>query len=137
MSRFVLDASLTLAWCFEDEVSPLADSVLDSLGVEGALAPAIWPLEVANALLVAERRKRMSRARMSGVLRIVKNLPVTVDDARPDRAFEGLLDLARAHGLSVYDASYLELALREGLPLATLDDGLQRAARQTGVKLVP
>jgi predicted nucleic acid-binding protein len=135
LTRFVLDASVTLAWCFEDEASPYAEAVLEKLAPGAAVVPSIWPLEVANALLVAERRKRLTRAKVTRFLQVLRSLPIVVDSEGGARALDTVLDLARAHGLSVYDAGYLELALRDGLPLATLDERLKRAARQAGVEV--
>lgn len=135
--RFVLDASVTLAWCFPEEATKGTEAILDSLtdGSE-ALAPAIWPLEVANALLVGERRKRITVAQVTSVLQRIAALPVSLDSVRGDRAFDQILSFARQQQLSVYDAAYLELALRESLPIATLDDSLRRAASNAGVALL-
>lgn len=137
IKRLVLDASVAVAWCFEDESTRPAENVLDvlSAGTE-ALAPAIWPLEVANALLVAERRKRITRAQVTALLQRISKLPIAVEPIPPARAFEQVLAVARQHELSEYDASYVELASREGLPLATLDAKLRRAARSAGIALV-
>jgi len=135
--RCVLDASVTLAWCFPDESTAYTEAVLDSLaGGAEAVAPAIWPFEVANALLVAERRKRITVAQVTSVLQRIANLPITVDPVQTDHVFRQILLLARQEQLTEYDAAYLELALRAGLPLATLDDRLRRAARNTGIPLV-
>jgi predicted nucleic acid-binding protein len=134
--RLVLDASVAVAWCFEDETTRLTESILDRLsaGTE-ALAPAIWPMEVANALLLAERRKRITTAQVTGLLRGISKLPIRVETVPLARAFEQVLSVARQQELTEYDASYLELALRESLPLATLDAKLRRAARSAGVAL--
>ena len=135
--RFVVDASMTLAWCFPDESSPYTEAVLDLLtrGSE-AMVPSVWPLEVANALLVGERRKRLTTAQVANILKRVLDLPVSVDPIRIDNAFGSILLLARKEQLSEYDASYIELALREGLPLATLDDQLRRAAAANGLAVL-
>ena len=136
-SRVVLDASVTVAWCFADEATLFADQVLDFLADGGgAIAPAIWPFEVANALLAGERRKRISTAQVTSVLQRIADLPIAIDSVRSDRAFSQILSLARQQQLSEYDAAYLELAMREGLPLATLDTQLRRAAKNIGVVLV-
>jgi predicted nucleic acid-binding protein len=137
--RFVLDASVAVAWCFEDEGTKFTEGVLDliSAGVEAeALVPSIWPLEVANALLMAERRKRIALAKVTGLLARIAGLPISVRPAAPKHAFEQILPMARQQGLSQYDAAYLELAVREGLALATLDGELQRAAKAVGVELL-
>jgi predicted nucleic acid-binding protein len=137
IDRLVLDASVAVAWCFEDESSPIAERTLDLLaaGAE-ALAPSIWPLEVANALLVAERHNRITTAKVTALLRRISKLPIVVEQIPPARAFEPILSVARQLQLTEYDAAYLELALQEALPLATLDAKLRRAARSVGVTLV-
>lgn len=137
VKRLVLDASVAIAWCFEDESTPLTEGVLDliSRGAEG-LTPAIWPFEVANALLNAERRKRITVAQVTALLRRIAGLPVSVEPLQVGRAFDQILAVARQQNLSEYDAAYLELALRESLPLATLDRELQQAAKHAGTALV-
>jgi predicted nucleic acid-binding protein len=135
--RFVLDASVAVAWCFDDETTKFTEGVLDliSAGAE-TLVPSIWPLEISNALLIAERRKRIALAKVTAILVRIAGLPIFVTPTDPKRAFEQILPMARQQGLSQYDAAYLELAVREGLALATLDGKLQRAARATGVELL-
>ncbi len=135
--RFVLDASVAVAWCFDDEATKFTEGVLDliSAGAE-ALVPSIWPWEISNALLVAERRKRIALAKVTGLLVRIAGLPISVRPTDPKQAFEQILPMARQQGLSEYDAAYLELAVREGLALATLDGELQRAAKATGVELL-
>ncbi len=133
----VLDASVALAWCFEDESAALPERVLDVLetGTE-MLTPSIWPMEVANALLTAERRKRITNAQATTFLQRISKLPIIVEPVSLSRAFEHVLPVARQHHLTEYDAAYVELALREGLPMATLDAKLRRAARSAGIGLV-
>jgi len=135
--RLVLDASVAVAWCFEDEATPFTEGVLDliSAGAE-ALVPSIWPMEVANALLIAERRKRITLAKVTALLLKIAGLPIDVRLTDSKQAFEQILPMARQQALSQYDASYLELAVREGLPLATLDGALLKAAKATGVELL-
>jgi predicted nucleic acid-binding protein len=135
--RFVLDASVAVAWCFDDEATKFTEGVLDLIsdGAE-ALVPSIWPLEVANALLAGERRKRIALAKVTALLFRIAGLPISVRPSDPKHAFEQVLPMARQQGLSQYDAAYLELAVREGLALATLDGELQRAAEATGVELL-
>ena len=130
---FVLDCSLTLAWFFEDEADAYAQAVEDSLPSAAAIVPTLWPLEVANALLMGERRKRATEAKATTFLGLLKALPIVVDDETAERAWQESIHLARMHQLSVYDAAYLELALRRGLTLATLDDKLAAAANAVGV----
>ena len=135
-SRFVLDASVTLAWCFPDESTSRTEALLD-LMANGAVAltPAIWPFEVANALLVGERHKRVTVAQVTAMLLRIADLPISVEPIRIDRAFDQVLSFARREQLSEYDAAYLELAVRENLPLATLDQKLSRAAKNAGIVL--
>jgi predicted nucleic acid-binding protein len=135
--RFVLDASVAVAWCFDDETTKFTEGVLDliSAGAE-ALVPSIWPLEVANALLVGERRQRVVLAKVTALLFRIAGLPISVRPTDAKQAFEQVLPMARQQGLSQYDAAYLELAVREGLALATLDGELQRAAKAVGVELL-
>jgi predicted nucleic acid-binding protein len=135
--QFVLDASVAVAWCFDDEATKFTEGVLDliSAGAE-ALVPSIWPLELANALLMAERRKRIALAKVTALLLRIAELPISVRATDAKQAFEQILPMARQQGLSQYDAAYLELAVREGLALATLDGERQRAAKAVGVELV-
>ncbi len=130
---FVLDASVALTWHFEDEVSEYAERVLDMLAGDSALAPALWPLEVANGLTVALRRQRITEARFYRAIQLCKSLPLTLVEVPLDIALATVMELAREHGLTVYDATYLELARREGLPIATLDTDLLAAARRIGL----
>ena len=132
---FVLDCSVTMAWIFDDEDDPLAAAVRDRLDGDVALAPSIWPLEVGNALLVAERRERVSRAEALRFLEVLRQLPIDVDATEAMVALDRALQIARETGVTAYDASYLELAARFGVPLATLDRRLAAAAAQVGVAL--
>jgi predicted nucleic acid-binding protein len=134
LDAFVLDASVTLAWYFEDEADPYADAVARRFRSMQAIVPSIWPLEVANAMLMGERRKRNAVATQAQWIGCLTALPIAVDDQSPVRVFRDVLALARTQNLSAYDASYLELALRSGLPLATLDDRLRQAATAVGVR---
>ena len=130
---FVLDGSVTMVWAFEDETDAYAEAVADGLVRVPAVVPALWPLEVANALLVAERRQRTTEAKVAQFLALLQSLPISVDGETALRAWPDTLHLARAHKLSVYDAAYLELAVRRGLPLASLDGDLRAAAAAVGV----
>ena len=134
MSGLVVDASVAVSWLFDDEDEPRALQALEHLAEEGALVPHLWHLETRNALLVAERRGRISAAGVKDRLDALKGLPVTTDE-EPD--LQSAFDLARTHELSFYDALYLELAKREGARLATLDESLARAAVAEGVALLP
>ena len=133
----VLDASMAVAWCFEDETTALTEAVFDNLtsGAQ-AIAPALWPYEVANSLAVAERRKRINLAGIEHFLERLARFPISIDPGGPGRVFGHVLSIAREHDLSVYDAAYVELAVRSGLPLATLDRNLRAAAKATGVKVL-
>jgi predicted nucleic acid-binding protein len=136
-NQFVLDASTTLAWCFPEEGSPHSQAVLDALSSNwSAVTPAIWPMEVANALLVGERRKRRTVAQVTSVLQRIAALPISVESADTYWMFGSILLLARQEALTVYDAAYLELALRRFLPLSTFDEKLKRAAEKVGIPLV-
>jgi predicted nucleic acid-binding protein len=130
---FVLDCSVVIAWFFEDEAVGYAEAVEDSLAAATAVVPSLWPLEVANALLIAERRKRTTEAKVSAFLKLLRSLPIQTDDETTIRAWHEPMHLARAQQLSVYDSTYLELALRRGLPLATLDNRLKAVAATVGV----
>ena len=135
-NRIVLDASVAVAWCFEDEQNSDAEWLLDALiSGTGALVPALWPFEVANALLAAERRRRITVAQATHFLTRLADLGIAVDSLDPSRVFEQTLSQAREWNLTAYDAAYLELALREGLPLATLDHQLKAAAHSAGVPI--
>ncbi len=135
MSAFVLDCSVTMAWCFEDEADALADAALERLAEEGATAPSLWSLEVVNVLLAAERARRITVSDSARFLALIGDLPITVLETSFERAAGQVTALGRKHGLSAYDAAYLDLAMREGLPLASRDRALCRAAAAVGVPL--
>ena len=132
--QFVLDASIVMAWCFADEADAYADKVLDALITAKASVPSIWPFEIGNVLLVAERRKRLSEADSARFLALLWQLPIAVEPEPPQRMLREILALARGCKLSTYDASYLDLAMRYGLPLATNDEELRKAARKVRVQ---
>ena len=134
---FVLDTSVTMRWFFGDgKPSELAFSarVLDALATDVAIVPVTWGLEVANVIARAEAKALVTEARSGEFLELLDRLMIEVDAATFTQARTGILQLARRYNLSAYDASYLELSLRRGLPLATLDEDLQKAARKAGVK---
>ena len=137
MSAFVLDCSIAVAWLFEDEATPETDALLDRLKEDSALVPGLWHLELGNVLAQAERRKRISAARMAAHLERLGRLPIVTDTETERRAFRETLTLARTHGLTTYDAAYLELAMRRGVELATRDKALMRAARGVEVQTLP
>lgn len=135
-ARFVIDNSIVMTWCFIDEANQYADSVLDKLIEAGAIVPTIWPLEVVNVLLVAERRNRLREGDSLRFLSLLSQLPIHVEPSWPERSMNDLLALGRANKLSSYDASYLDLAIRHGLPLATLDQELAAAAKMIDVPIL-
>ena len=134
-SRFVIDNSVVMSWCFEDEGDTYAEDVLESLEAGEALVPAIWPLEVGNVLLVAERKKRLSHASAVRFLGLLGGLPISVEQESPDRMLKEILALARERELSTYDACYLDLAMRLDLPISTLDTSLVKAAGKCEVPI--
>lgn len=125
-----------MSWCFEDEKNPLGDGILDSLKNSAALVPAIWPLEIANVLVNAERRGRITEAASTRFLEVLNALPIEIDEETTNKAFKDTLLLARLHNISVYDSAYLELAMREGISFATADKELAHAAKKAGVKII-
>lgn len=133
---FVLDASVALAWCFSDESTPETVSLLERLETGSAHVPQLWSLEVGNILIAAERRQRISYANIAEFLALLESLDIQVDEDTALRGFHEILSLAYSTKLTTYDSAYLELAMRLGLPLATKDVQLQKAAKQMGVKLV-
>jgi predicted nucleic acid-binding protein len=132
---FVVDNSIVMSWCFQDEANDYADAVLNSLTDAAAIVPSIWPLEVLNVLLVAERQQRLQQKDSARFLALLSQLPIMVDQSRLEGRMGELLVLGRANQLSSYDASYLELAMRQGVPIATLDQKLMAAARSVAVPL--
>jgi predicted nucleic acid-binding protein len=131
--NFVLNASVTLAWAFDDERNSDALDALERLRAGEAVVASLWPLEVANGLLAAERRGRTTAADANRFVHLVRSLPIVVDPVARVRAFEATMALARKHGLTAYVAAYLELASRLGVPHATLDGDLRAAADAEGV----
>ncbi|MCC7272575.1 MAG: type II toxin-antitoxin system VapC family toxin [Alphaproteobacteria bacterium] len=129
----VLDASLALSWFFEDERSAGALALLHRVAAGGASVPGLWRLEVANGLQVAGRRGRLTISARNEAIAALRDLPISVDPETDLRAWDAILGLADRFGLTAYDAAYLELSLRLGLPLATRDQALTRACRSAGV----
>ena len=134
---FIADSSVGVAWAAHAQASEATDELLDRVA-EGAplVVPTLWPFEVANSLLVLLRRKKMLAEDRDRALGALSRLPLVVDDEGPRLAFGRISELAAEHGLSVYDAAYLELAVRRKLPLASRDDALCKAARSCRVKLL-
>jgi predicted nucleic acid-binding protein len=125
---------MALSWCFEDESDAVAERVLESLAESEALVPTIWFPEVVNGLLAAERKKRITSERVDECLEAIHELPII---AYADADSVGLIRIARETGLSAYDSSYLELAIRQSLPLATRDRALRLAAVRVGIAVLP
>jgi predicted nucleic acid-binding protein len=136
MRAFVADASVAIGWVHPGQATPQTDSMLEAI-VDGAVveAPALWPLEVANALTVLTRRRKLTEDEREAGLGWLRRLPLRLDHEMAQLAFSRLSELASAHELSVYDAAYLELARRKGLTLACKDGPLRKAARRAGVAL--
>lgn len=132
----VIDASLTMAWYFEDESTPATDELLDRVADAGAIVPTLWRLEVANAFQMAMRRQRIDAIYRDASLAELALMPITIDADTNDYAWSATLRLAERFSLTMYDAAYLELALRHHLPLATLDRELRSAAPALDIELL-
>lgn len=132
---FVVDASTTMAWCFEDEATEETDAILDRLSEDPAFVPSLWEYEVANVLLVAERRTRITEFQSTRFLALLGQLPIHV--APLPQSAAALTAIGRRHRLSAYDSAYLELASREGVALASQDRKLRQAATASGIPLLP
>ncbi|MCL2639732.1 MAG: type II toxin-antitoxin system VapC family toxin [Phycisphaerales bacterium] len=139
---WVLDSSVALAWCFDDEktdaTTKLSHRLVDD-GDDFAVVPQHWHLEVTNVLAQAMRKRppRLTLARRAELLTFLKRSRITVDESTTERAWTTTLELADKHALSSYDAAYLELAMRLDIELATLDNKLRAAAKSEGVKVIP
>lgn len=129
----VIDASVALAWCFDDEATEETDAIALEIARTGAFVPSLFHLEISNVLLQAERRGRIMMGDVTRRLELIGKLPLEVDHQTASRATTEILALARAEKLTVYDAAYLELAARKGCPLATKDRQLTAAAKHVGV----
>lgn len=132
----VVDTSIALTWCFEDEASPATDRLFERVRDHGAIVPGLWHLELGNVLLQASKRGRIGGADMAMRLELIGELPIAVDQETTARAWRDILALAKAQGLTAYDACYLELALRRGVPLLSRDRELVEAARRVGVEVL-
>jgi predicted nucleic acid-binding protein len=136
MAVLVLDASVVLAVALQETNRHRAASLLGRVAEDGAVVPNIWHVEVGNALLTAERRMTISPEERDEAMQNLSRLPVTVDPETAPRAWRDTLSLAQRHRLTLYDATHLELGLRHGLPLATFDAALRRAANAANVPLL-
>jgi predicted nucleic acid-binding protein len=132
----VIDASLTVAWYFEDETTPATEATLDRVSEAGATVPTLWRLEVTNAFQSAIRRKRITAPYRDQSLAELTQMPITIDADTNVYAWTTTLRLAERFALTIYDSAYLELAQRRSLPLATLDAALREAAAALGVTLL-
>jgi len=133
---FVVDSSVALTWCFDDEATQAADALLLRLTAGGAHAPSLWPLEVLNALAMARRRGRIAPDAHQAKIALLRALPITLDTETTTQAWTITARLAERHRLTLYDAAYLELSERLDLPLATLDADLRQAAKNLGIPLL-
>ena len=134
---FVLDNSVSMRWFFNDgkpEQLEYANTVMAALKTTKAIVPVIWGLEVANVIAKAEAKTLVTESRSEAFLETLKELSIEVDGATLAHALSGTLQLARRYKLTAYDASYLELALRLQLPLASLDENLLKAAKKAGLQ---
>ncbi|MEN9812939.1 MAG: hypothetical protein RL479_1625 [Verrucomicrobiota bacterium] len=137
MNDFVLDCSATLPWVFASEATPETDALLDELAAgRRAWVPALWHLEVANVMLGAQKRGQIDRAGVEKFMATLRALEIEVDDETTAVAWTRTLGLGESYGLTAYDAAYLELALRKGVPLASLDEPLRKACRKAGGRLL-
>jgi predicted nucleic acid-binding protein len=135
LSEVVVDASMALAWCFPDETSNYADGVLVSLERKTMLVPVVWGLEIANAVLTGERKKRLNQPEIQRFITLLESLSLVQDVQPVGHHVSNVLPLARQYSLSAYDAAYLELSIRHRAPLATFDGKLQKAAQKAGVRI--
>ena len=134
LSGIVVDASVTLSWCFPDEQTPTALDVLDRLKAgEQAVVPSFWPVEILNALLVGERKGRITPRQTRAFFDELRALKPAIDHVALEQVIGGVETICRDHRLTPYDALYVELALRANCPLATLDESQRRAAQALGV----
>ncbi len=134
---FVADSSVGVAWAVQSQASGATDQLLEKVSAGAPLVvPTLWPFEIANSLLVLLRRKKLLKSERDRALEALGQLPFTVDDEGCRLAFGSTSEIAAEHGLSIYDAAYLELALRRTLPLASRDDALRKAAKDRRVKLL-
>jgi predicted nucleic acid-binding protein len=135
-AAFIVDCSVAMTWVFKDEATPATTNLLRRLATEAMVVPAHWFLEVANVLVMAERKGRITVAESAQFLTLLNKLEIRIDGLVFTLAFDHVSSLARTHLLSSYDAAYLDLALRMGLPLASLDEPLRQAAEKLGISLL-
>lgn len=133
----VLDCSIAMTWCFDDESTPATDAFLERLGKGEGVVPSLWHVEIGHVLITAERKGRTTPDRIKEFLADVSELEIVVDPRTSAAVFCETVAIARRHRLTVYNSTYLELAIRRSLPLATLDRDLAEAARREGVRVLP
>jgi predicted nucleic acid-binding protein len=138
VSRFVLDNTVTMAWCFTDEATEFTETLLNRLVslTDTALVPALWLYEVVNVTGLAARRGRITEEKAAAFLQSLADLPIEIENPSRAQMFSSVRMLMSQYGLTAYDASYLELAIRHGLPIAAFDNALARAAVAAGTELV-
>jgi predicted nucleic acid-binding protein len=139
VSRFVLDNTVTMAWCFAEEATDLSETLLRRLSdlTDSAVVPALWLYEVVNVTELAVRKERITAEKARAFLESLADLPIEIENPGVTQMFTFVRALASQYRLTAYDASYLELALRHGLPIASSDKALVKASRAAGVSLVP
>lgn len=135
MNRFVLDCSVAMAWCFEDESDSYSEQVLNMMPYSEGIVPAPWFLEVANVLLITERNNRIKEADTLRFIELLRSLPVKEDEDLSLQTVGAIISVGREYKLTSYDAAYLELAMRQGLPLATRDKTLKSACKKCGIQV--
>ncbi len=135
--QYVLDCSVAITWFFDDEFLGSTDALKETLRNGPVIVPMIWQMEIANVLWAAERKQRIKAYHSEKIRHIIGKLPIETDFASESNALGTLLELAREYEITVYDASYLELSLRHGIPLATLDKKLIAAAQRAGIPVLP
>jgi len=138
VSSFVLDATVTMTWCFDDEATPLAEAILDRLSslIDTANVPALWLYEVVNVTQTATRKGRISEEKARKFLNSIAGLPIGIESPTRAQVLDTVYELTTKYRLTAYDAAYLELAIRQNLPIATFDQALASAARTAGVRLI-
>lgn len=136
MSFITLDCSVTASWFILDEFTQISINIKDEVSKKGAIVPTIWSLEVGNTLLINERRKRITKEHRQKALYILSDLPIKIDELTFKNAWFETIELAEKYNLTLYDACYLELALRYNSPLATFDNNLKQAAKLESVILL-
>ncbi len=135
-AAFIIDCSMAMSWCFADEATEATLRVQDRLASESVLVPSLWFLEVANVLAMAEKKKRIKAEQSAEFVKLLGAFEIEVDSEGPGRAFGSLMLLCREHGLTVYDAVYVDLAVRRRLAIATLDEEIRVAAGKVGVEVL-